>query len=140
MEIDNRMLFNNHLRKKTLFIETVYVIFDLIKNKEWHKFTKIYSKKIAPINLSFLDYDRIIIPNCDNNIHWNIYVIFLDKKTIVYYDSFNPGRPKFKDPKSLLELVQHFSLQDGRSFDKNEWKFVAAKCRQQVRIILICVT
>ena len=132
MEIDQRMFLADNYRKKTLFIESVHVLFDLIQKKEWHKLNKMYSRQLTPSNLSFLDYDRIIIPNNDNDVHWNLYVIFLDKKTIAYYDSFNIGRPKFKDPKQLLELVQHFAIEEGRSFDEREWKFVAPRCQPQV--------
>ena len=55
MEIDQRMVLDDNLRKKTLFIETVHVLFDLIQKKNWHKLNKMYSRRFSPTNLSFLD-------------------------------------------------------------------------------------
>ena len=89
--------------------------------------------------LSFVDYDRIVIP-VNKNLHWTFQTIYLNKRTIVYSDSFNHTTGSKKNhPELLIDFVEYFSTLDNRRFDRKFWKIVQAKTMQQVYYISLLI-
>ena len=135
-ETDKKMRFHNPYRKHALIFNTCLDIFHRIQNEEWDKLNRLFRSDRIEQNLSFLDYDRLMIPLNHSNTHWTLMVAYLDKKTVVYMDSLHSVKPpKDKDPKMLLHFLRIFADIDNRPFDISEWNFVSVKPLKQVNII-----
>jgi Ulp1 family protease len=82
--------------------------------------------------MKFIDYDRIVIPdNEERQFHWAMHVIYLQQKSIVYYNSFNVQKAN-KNPELLLTFLEKMCQIDNVYFDKKDWKIILAKCPLQV--------
>ena len=132
-DIDHKLTIENPLRKKTLLLNTCIDIFQRIQNEEWEGLNRLFKKTRTNENISFLDYDRYVIPLNHADQHWALMVAYLDRKTLVYIDSFhNEKPPSNQDPKLLLRFLRFFADLDKRCFDITQWKYVSAKPMKQV--------
>ncbi len=76
---------------------------------------KGWTKKINIFELS-----KIFCPVNIDNSHWVLCVIFMEKKEIVFYDSFHSKGDKYLN--ALLDYVEKEAERRGnKSFDKKEW-------------------
>ena len=140
-EIDSIMCEADPIRPKTLFIEPVFRLHKLIADKKWSIINKLYRNQRLGLRMSFADYDRIIIPiNEDESQHWTIQTIYLNKRTIVYYNGHN-SRMAATDshPSLLLEFVEYFSTLDRRTFDRSLWNLIQANTTVQVNYLYLFV-
>ena len=139
MEIDAAMCEDDPLRPKTLFIDPIIGLHNLISTKDWFKINRLYKKRRLQAGFSFVDYDRIVIP-VNENLHWTFQTVYLNKRTIVYSDSFNHTTGSKKNhPELLIDFVEYFSTLDNRRFDRKFWKIVQAKTMEQVHYIYLFI-
>lgn len=132
-DIDHKLSIENPHRKKTLLLNTCIDIFQRIQMEDWEGLNRLFRKTRIDANLSFLDYDRYVIPLNHGNQHWALMVAYLDRKTLVYVDSFHKEKPpKDQDPKLLLKFLNVFAELDKRCFDIDQWRYVSAKPIKQV--------
>lgn len=132
-EIDRIMCEADPIRPKTLFIDPVIGLHKLIADKKWLAINKLYIKQRKSLRMSFVDYDRIIVPINEDESHWTIQTIFLNKRTIVYYNGYNSRMPaKDSLPSLLLDFVEYFSTLDRRLFDRSLWNVIQANTTVQV--------
>ena len=138
-EIDAAMCKEDRLRPKTLFIDPIVDLHELIAAQKWFKINKLYKKMRSQAGLSLVDYDRIVIP-VNEHLHWTFQTIYLNKRTIVFSDSLHRSASKRKNaPESLLDFVEYFSKLDNRRFDRKFWKIVQAKTMEQVHYIYLFI-
>jgi len=139
-EIDRIMCEADPKRPKTLFIDPVVGLHQLIADNKWWAINKLYKKRRKRLGLSFVDYDRIIVPIHENQLHWTIQTIYLNKRTIVYYNGHN-SRMAATDshPRLLLEFVEYFSTLDRRIFDRSLWNLIQANTTVQVNYLYLFV-
>ena len=131
-EIDMVMCESDSLRPKTLFIDPINCLHTLIVEKKWSVINRLYIRGRKKAKLSFVDYDRIIVPVSERS-HSTFQTIYLNKRAIVHTNSFNnSSASKNKSPSLLLDFVEYFSTLDHRSFDRQFWKVVPAKTIEQV--------
>ena len=132
-ELDRKMIIENPLRKTTLFIDSLTEILNSVSKSNWEDLI-LYKKNLYRRNggMKFVDYDRIVIPdNEERQFHWAMHVIYLQQKSIVYYNSFNVQKAN-KNPELLLTFLEKMCQIDNVYFDKKDWKIILAKCPPQV--------
>jgi Ulp1 family protease len=86
-EIYSAMCEDYH-RPKTLFIDPIVGLHELIAKTNWFKINRLYKDMRLKAKLSLVDYDCIVIP-VNENLHWTFQTIYLNKRTVVDFNSFN---------------------------------------------------
>lgn len=81
---------------------------------------------------SYFDYNKIFVVDNEKNAHWTFYCIFLESKTIAFYDSFNGKPGKGKGCQKLLEMMEQLARIVKHNIDLKEWSCIQVKCRDQV--------
>jgi len=132
-QLDECMCRLDNTRPKTLFIDPIISFHECIAKNQWYKLNRLYKRMRSQTNMSFLDYDRIVIPCNQKQNHWSLQVIYFKQKVIVYYNSYDTVKvPEYLSMDLVYRFLEFFANLDKRQFQRNLWKSVIAKCSPQV--------
>ena len=99
---------------------------------------KVQFKKQFVHNLdSVMKYSKIFIPNNVKDDHWTMYVIFIEEKTIAYYDSFNEKPPTTRKPEQLVTIIEQISSIERIPFKREDWTCIQSPCVPQVSVVIM---
>ena len=128
-QLDRKMMRKNPLRKTTLFIDSLEGLLNKVSESKWEDIIyfriNLYRKNGGK---KFVDYDRIVIPDKEEDqFHWVMYVIYLQQKSIVYFNSLNVAKAN-KNPCLLLTFLEKMCQIDNVYFDMKDWNIILAEC------------
>lgn len=119
-------------QKRVLFINSLHLLFDNIERKDFYRLGRsLRAQRKLHGNIPILSYGKIIIAHSDPG-HWVLYSIFLQEKTIAFYDSMN--QPPQQPPQLLLQWLQKDADEQNIPFNPMEWKITQVKCTEQVTL------
>ena len=84
-----------------------------------------------------MQYSKIFIPNNVENNHWTMYVIFIEEKTVAYYDSFNQKPSRTKNPQQLVQIIEEITSIEKIPFKSEDWTCIQIPCVPQVSVLII---
>ena len=85
---------------------------------------------------SVMQYSKLFIPNNVKDNHWTMYVIFIEEKTIAYYDSFNEKPPTTRKPEQLVKIIEEITSIEKVPFKREDWTCIQIPCVPQVSLLI----
>ena len=125
--LDQYLCEQNQNRKRSLILNLYTNSHFALKFRER---TRTLKDHVATNTFNFFDIDKIIIP-AHHNLHYTMYVVFMESKDIVFYDTLNLMPPKALSFEDVLSYIEDESREANVPFERDSWLFVTAKVVQQ---------
>jgi len=130
--LDQYLCGCNTSRKRSLIMSSHNGI--ILKTFKDRTKTRIFKKKVVTATFGFFDIDKIMIPVHDNS-HWTLYVIFIQSKDIVHYDSLALAEPTTLTYSDILAYLEDEACAANIPFLTSEWSYLRATVINQVNTL-----
>ena len=133
--LDKYLCGENPARGRSLIIFRSFSTDIHLKNTtKTRKFKKNVVNADRNPSFTFFNLEKVLIPVHDS-AHWTLYVIFPQRKHIVYYDTLNYPEPNSLHPLDVLSYVQDECGIIGLPFRRREWQYYRAEVINQINFL-----
>jgi len=127
-QLDKLLCSQNEHRKRSLifrlsFVENLHITKDRV-------ITRKFKAGIVKEGYNFFDLEKILIP-VHINLHFTMFVIFMQSHDIIYYDTLNCPYPSCLTSEDMLDYLEDEAFITNAPFDRTHWNCHRATVVQQ---------
>ena len=129
-QLDILLCSQNPTRKRSLILNwAVAEHLHFLRNRLQ---TRKFKKCLVREGVQFFDTERILIP-VNFSLHYTLFVVFMQTRDIVYYDSLDYPYPSCLSNDDILDYIEDEAEEANiPSFHRSEWNFHRATVVNQV--------